>query len=204
METKNFNYFYNEDGNIIVINDLKNYDELPQMSALLILKNNQYVREMREKILSCIPNDVISPDYNASGAMYILFSYILNRFNFYLSAENCEKRQVSDYLQICENLIPELLYKAKYYNPPFPKEKPSEPCSYMDSFKKLPERIRFLFFLAVNNVGRYHSGLSSCLFYVEKYLHLEENEGRACKNDFGASFDILHDLFDVFSFPQHK
>ncbi len=204
METKNYNYFYNEGGGRIVINNIKDYEELPQMSAVLILKNNQYVREMREQKLSCITNDVVSPDYNASGAMYIIFSYILSRFHFHLRTENCEDHQISEYLQVCEKLIPELLYKAKYYNPPFPKEKPSEPWSYMINFKKLPERIRFLFFLALSIVSRYHYGLSSCLFYVEKYLQLEEHEGRACKNDFGASLDILYDLFDTFSFPQHN
>lgn len=203
VKTENYNYFYDETGFKIVINELKDYSRLPQMSAIMILKNNQYVREMQVQKLSCIPHDIISPDYNASGAMYILFSYILNRFDFFLSAEKCTEEQVFEYLQTCKKLIPELLYKAKYCNPPFfPKEKPVEPYSYMVNFKILPERIRFLFFLAFNHVNRYQSGISSCLFYVAKYLQLEENEGRACKNEFGVSLRILHDLFDTFSFPQ--
>ncbi len=203
METKNYNYFYDEDGTKIVINGLKDYRELPQMSAVLILKNNQYIREMKRQKLSCISSDVISPDYNASGAMYILFSYILHRFDFYLSAENCLENEVSKYLQICEDLIPELLYEAKYYNYS-PQGKPPRLCSYLENYNELPERIRFLFFLSLNHVIGLHRGLSSCFYYVEKYFQLAKHEGRACKNEFGGSANILHKLFDTFSFPQQN
>jgi len=197
---ENYNYLYDESGHRVTIYGRDDYENLPDLSPLLILKNNQYVKEMQEIALSCIPMDIVSPNYNSSGAMYITFLYILCRFSFYLFAENCTNDQINDYLRKCENLIPELLYKAKYRNKEvFSSNIPMEPESRMDDFDNFPERIRFLFFLALKSQTVWLSATSS---YLEKLPNLKEGEGRLCKNDFGASINILCDTFDSFSFPK--
>ncbi len=202
---KNYNYFYNEESkiiNIVAFLDYYNaFGSLPQMTPVFILKNNRYIREMEQLKLSCISNDIIySGDYNASGQMYILFLYVLERFRLKLDVSGYSSENIAEYIEICERLIPEFLYKAKYSNSlAFPENKPLSPISCIYKFRKLPERVRFLFFLGMQDILRYYAGLCLSFVYVEQVLGLLKHEGRYSKNGYGAASAILYLEFDTFT-----
>lgn len=199
----NYQYFYTKEGGLVSINTIEDYATLPQMTPELLLFNNKYIRELREKKLTCIPGDVVYSEYNASGAMYILFCYIMHFYSMRLHSmafveKKISEKEVNYYLHVCEMLLPSLLYKAKYSNQNhLPQNMPSEPYTYMDEYDKLPEMIRIIFTLITVKVCALYVGMSRCFVYMENKLQLEKGEGLIFQNAFDDSARILDERFQT-------
>lgn len=186
MET---NYIYNEEGEKLFLNGFEDYRKLPDMTPVLILKNNQYIREINKITFPFIKDDIVFEYQNESGAAYVLFVFMLQCFELLLDCENISHDERIRLVKIYEKLIPEILYEAKYgisHN-----KKPKKPKTYIEEVNTLPDFIRFLFFKAMSRVCDRYTGMASCLTYVERALLLPKYEGQFSKNDYASCISYV-------------
>lgn len=185
-----YEYIYDEKGEIIEINE-SNFmmiNSLPPLNLKLMFQNEKYINEIQVSLNSEASNQ-------GWACVYICYIYVCNRFAAYLE-ENGEN--VDDYRDTFKGLFSRILFFAKNSKP-----KSQENCmkslKEIEDFKKLKNRIKWLFFLSISDIRSICSGC-----YKDPSLLMEEyrNQHKVCSHEFNYANLFLVDLFDKTIFSQ--
>lgn len=181
-----YEYLYDKNSKRIEIND-SNFmvpSSLPALDIELMFKNKQYITEVQKLNLFSFDSE----KYQGSSAVFICYLYACNTFAGFLEETD---ENIASYRNLFRELSKRILFFAQHSNLNDQKSC-IESLDEVAQFKKLPNRVKWLFLLSINSVQSICSGcFKNPSFLLKKHKELH----KFCSHEFYYANNFLNQVF---------